>query len=423
MLGLMKGICPHRKKLTHQYPSAADENRLSSRIEASAGRWVDYLLARGDVDPSRIALFGDGLGGSLATRIASRDHRFAAAERHGRIFAIRRIGRDQAAASEQVWMAGVTYSGTMLKCPPLMTIGQHDYIAVENAIDVHESCKRSGAPLASKVFSTEETAASPGHIDNPTFAKEFVFDWPRRKQSARPSASPRAWKMRVTAPGHDADPNGTASWIRGTVFAPGRHLCLDLRERIMRMSSSLGAPSAVAILSSALLCGLSGTATSQTQLPSVTIAAPKQVARPQRPVARPPQRLPQVANTVASRPTSPTPQTPTAQTTAPAQGSVMAKLAALEKTSSNCTDGCQTSFKYGNQPWNGCSASSGDFTLSTTCRNGRNYKTYQECRETGMFLAWRQYEVWWYCSSLHAAGKLSGEKQQQVAELKRSGRR
>ena len=31
-------------------------------------------------------------------------------------------------------------------------------------------------------------------------------------------------------------------------------------------------------------------------------------------------------------------------------------------------------------------------------------------------------EVWWYCSSLHAAGKLSGEKQQ-VAEIKRSGRR
>jgi hypothetical protein len=39
-----------------------------------------------------------------------------------------------------------------------------------------------------------------------------------------------------------------------------------------------------------------------------------------------------------------------------------------------------------------------------------------------MFLAWRQYEVWWYCSSLHAAGKLPGEKVQ-VAELKRSGRR
>jgi hypothetical protein len=190
----------------------------------------------------------------------------------------------------------------------------------------------------------------------------------------------------------------------------------------MRVSSSLIAPSAVAILSTVLLCAPGGTAMSQTggsstTLPAVTVVAPKRVARPHRPEARPPQRPPQLANTVTSRPASPTPQT-----TAPAQGSVMAKIAALEKTSSNCTDGCQTSFKYGNQPWNGCSGSSGDFTLSTTCRNGRNFKTYQECRETGLFLAWRQFEVWWYCSSLHAAGKLSGEKQQ-VAELKRSGRR
>ena len=188
----------------------------------------------------------------------------------------------------------------------------------------------------------------------------------------------------------------------------------------MRMSSSLVAPSAVAVLSTVLLSGMaaSQTATGPTnQLPSITIQAPKQVARPHRRQAAP------VANTVAARPTSPAPQTPPTSAQKPAPGSVMARIAALEKTSSNCTDGCQTSFKYGNQPWNGCSVSSGDFTLSTTCRNGRNYKTYQECRETGMFLAWRQYEVWWYCSSLHAGGKLAGEKQQQVAEIKRSGRR
>jgi hypothetical protein len=187
----------------------------------------------------------------------------------------------------------------------------------------------------------------------------------------------------------------------------------------MRISSSLVASSAIAVLSTALL---SGTAASQTttgpanQLPSITVQAPKQVARPHRPQAGP-----AGANTVVARSTSPAPQTPPTSAQTPASGSVMARIAALEKTSNNCTDGCQTSFKYGNQPWNGCSGSS-DFILSTTCRNGRNYKTYQECRETGMFLAWRQYEVWWYCSSLHAGGKLSGEKLQ-VAEIKRSGRR
>jgi hypothetical protein len=183
----------------------------------------------------------------------------------------------------------------------------------------------------------------------------------------------------------------------------------------MRFSSLFVASLAVAILSALLLCGLSGTARSQTatgsatSLPSIMVVAPKQVARPQRPQ--------QVANTVASRQTAPTTQTPS-----PAQGSVLAKLAALEKTSSNCTDGCQTSFKYGNQPWNGCSGSGGPFTLSTTCRNVRNFKTYVECTETGVFLAWKTHEVWWYCTSLLAGGKLSGERMQ-VADVMRSGRR
>jgi hypothetical protein len=177
----------------------------------------------------------------------------------------------------------------------------------------------------------------------------------------------------------------------------------------MRVSSRLFAPSAIAILSISLLCSWSGTAVSQTAtgsaapLPSITVDAPRQVARPQRPS--------QVANTVASHRTSPTTRTPEP---APAPDSVLAKLARLEKTSSNCTDGCQTSFKYGNAPWNGCSTT-GDI-FSATCRNVRNFKTYFECRDNGLFLGWRPAEVWWYCSSLAAGGKF------QVAELKRSGR-
>jgi hypothetical protein len=164
----------------------------------------------------------------------------------------------------------------------------------------------------------------------------------------------------------------------------------------MRMSSSLVAPSAIAVLSTVLL---SGTAASQTatglanQLPSITVQAPKQVARP---VVRPQRQAP-VANTVAARPTSPAPQTPSATAQNPAPGPVMARIAALEKTSSNCTDGCQTSSKYGNQPWNGCSGSAGSF--STTCRNVRNYKTYQECRESGVFLAWKHWETWWIAAA------------------------
>jgi hypothetical protein len=181
---------------------------------------------------------------------------------------------------------------------------------------------------------------------------------------------------------------------------------------IMRLLSGFVASSAVAILSTALLCALDGTAVSQTAgsgnpLPSVTVVAPKQVARP-------PHRLEQAANTSAVRRTAPATRTPAqtaARTPSPAPGSVMAKFAELEKTSSNCTDGCQSSFKHGNQPWNGCNASGGVY--SPTCRNVRNFKTYSECVDAGLLLGWRSGENLAYCTSLAAGQKF------QTAELKR----
>jgi hypothetical protein len=188
----------------------------------------------------------------------------------------------------------------------------------------------------------------------------------------------------------------------------------------MRSLSSFVAPSAIAILSTALLCSLSDTAMSQTAtgsaapLPSITVVAPKQVARP-RQVVRSPQRPAQAA-TVASRPTAPTPQTPP-----PAQGSVLAKLAALEKASSSCNGGCETSFKSGKAPWIGCSLTGPEFTnLSSTCTDTLTYKDYSNCLETKAFLGWDRKTIWWHCSSLAAGGKFAGEKYK-VAE--RSGRR
>lgn len=178
----------------------------------------------------------------------------------------------------------------------------------------------------------------------------------------------------------------------------------------MRMSSSFGAPSALAILSTALLCSLADPAMSQTSpgssssLPSVTVQAPNQVAR---------QKRVQSANTRVGRRTARVTRTraqTATRTSRYAPGSVMARLAQLERTSSNCTDGCNSSFKYGNQPWNGCSGSGAEFGFSNTCRNVRNYKTYYECKDTTQFLGWRNADAWWYCSSLLAGGKLAGEK-------------
>jgi hypothetical protein len=186
----------------------------------------------------------------------------------------------------------------------------------------------------------------------------------------------------------------------------------------MRLSSRFVAPSAVAILSTALLCGLSGPAVSQTatgvtSLPTVTVIAPKQAARPHRP------------ERVAPRRTSSTARTPTAQTSSATPeaivdgpGSPLGKLARLEKLSSSCNDGCETSFKTGNAPWVGCSESAGYFgTFSATCKDTLTYASYRGCMDTKMFLGWDRNRSWWYCTSMLVGGKF------RVAELKRSARR
>jgi len=186
----------------------------------------------------------------------------------------------------------------------------------------------------------------------------------------------------------------------------------------MRLSSSFVAPSTVAILSAALLCGMSGTAVSQTAtsstnpLPGITVVAPKQVARPHRP------------ERVASRRTTSTAHRRTAQTlptsteaVVAGPGSNLSKLATLEKMSSSCNGGCESSFKTKNAPWVGCSESQGyNGLFSVTCRDTLTYSNYTGCIEVKMFTGWDRNRSWWYCSSLSAGGKFK------VAELKRSRR-
>jgi hypothetical protein len=181
--------------------------------------------------------------------------------------------------------------------------------------------------------------------------------------------------------------------------------CSSIKQGVTRTMGKLNFSSlAVAILSIALLlCGPSGTAMSKTEtpsggvtsLPTITVQAPKQVARPQKPQQRAVVRS-TVRDTVA-----PGPSPSLATSKPPAQESVLAKLRRLERASGSCVGGCQTSFRVGNRPWVGCSASGWPaLAYPGTCRNIYGYKSYTECTETSHFLAWRPMEYHWYCTSL-----------------------
>jgi hypothetical protein len=161
----------------------------------------------------------------------------------------------------------------------------------------------------------------------------------------------------------------------------------------MKFSSKLAvAGSSIALM----VCALGSTAIARNAiladnatgaLPGVMVEAPKYVAKHQKP------RQHVVAPSTVSRRTLPGTETSSA-----APMSVTEKLTKLASTTGSCVDGCVTSFKYGNAPWHGCSVSAG--VLSPTCRNAGNFKTFNECVETGLMVGWRNNDMSWYCSSV-----------------------
>jgi len=151
--------------------------------------------------------------------------------------------------------------------------------------------------------------------------------------------------------------------------------------------------SVAALAVSALLCGQTGSAMSQTtpsggattSLPNVVVDAPK----PQKPKHR------AVAHSTVSPQTSASTPTSSASSLSPTE-----QLERLPNAvTSSCVDGCVTSFRSGNKPWVGCNGA-GWPALSQTCRNVGHYKTYNECTTAGLAVGWRSGEISWYCSSL-----------------------
>jgi len=168
----------------------------------------------------------------------------------------------------------------------------------------------------------------------------------------------------------------------------------------MKFSSRFFSHLAIAIASTAMmLFSLSGAAmaltdpSGHTSLPSITVQAPKPGVRPQRPTQRP------VVRGIGRRRTASHRTSPTTTTPSTGEGSVLERLHKLERESSSCADGCQSSFPSGNRPWVGCSASAWPMP-SAGCRNPRHFKTYVACAETNYFLGWKPMEVWWYCTAL-----------------------
>jgi dienelactone hydrolase len=164
-----------------------------SDLEMAVSYIMDYLTTRDDVDRRRIAILGDGSGSFVARGVAL-DHRFAAAVCDGGIWDLQE--RAFLAKHLAPLDAGASLIRNRiarnLKCPILITIGEHGWLERERVSILIEQLKTDQQDITLKIFTGAETAASQGHSDNPTLANEFIFDWIADRLESNVGSNPPA---------------------------------------------------------------------------------------------------------------------------------------------------------------------------------------------------------------------------------------
>lgn len=150
-------------------------------METAIGHVMDYLATRNDVDKARIAILGSSSGSFVARGIAL-DDRFAAAVCDGGIWDLheREFFAKRGKTSEGHLLSAGLEVGRVsrsIKCPVLITIGEHGWLEAGHVSGLFGQIKSDQRDATLKIFRGADTAASQDHIDNPTLANEFIFDW------------------------------------------------------------------------------------------------------------------------------------------------------------------------------------------------------------------------------------------------------
>jgi pimeloyl-ACP methyl ester carboxylesterase len=194
---LQRGISVLMVDLPGQGGTLRRHNRPNRHdTEVPVGACVDWLLARPDVDPERIAVCGSSLGGYYAARAACYEPRLAACVSHGAIWSVHEMwggkGDDFGLAEHIRWVFGAptmavamekarafTLEGHLrrMRCPYLILHGGHDVLTVSAATKVYEEARRCGVDATLRLTSPEETGAEHCQHDNPTIGQEILSDW------------------------------------------------------------------------------------------------------------------------------------------------------------------------------------------------------------------------------------------------------
>src|SRR5436305_3283458 len=145
------------------------------------GHIMDHLVEREDVDSSRIAVLADGCGSSFVARGIAFDDRFTAAvcdggiwDLHERAFLSGRAPFQPDFPRRDFDLGRVARN---INCPVLITAGERGWLKAERVRELYRQIEAGGRDVTLKIFGVSETAAMQAHIDNPTLANEYIFDW------------------------------------------------------------------------------------------------------------------------------------------------------------------------------------------------------------------------------------------------------
>ena len=156
-----------------------DEVAGRSDLETAIGHIMDYLVERGDVDRTRIAILADGCGSSFVARSIVFDDRFAAAVCDGGLWDLheRAFLMGGTPFETEFLRQGLSRVARNIKCPVLISTGERAWLTTDRVRELYDHVKASGCDLTLKIFEDGETAVMQGHADNPTLANEYIFDW------------------------------------------------------------------------------------------------------------------------------------------------------------------------------------------------------------------------------------------------------
>jgi len=161
--------------------SRFDEVVGRSDLEKTVGHIMDHLLEQDDVDARRIAILADCWGSSFVARGIAFDDRFAAAVCDGGIWDLQEraflAGRAARRGERMQADRGLVRAVRGIKCPILITAGEAGWLEAARVRELCEEIRAAGADVTLKMFSASETGSMQAHMDNPTLANEYIFDW------------------------------------------------------------------------------------------------------------------------------------------------------------------------------------------------------------------------------------------------------